>query len=150
MQMSPFVGRTWALRGQTPVLYQRGRSHEKVTVIGAICAKPGQRRKLPKLYFRLLPGRNANAIACAAFLRQLASNVRGPLFLIWDQLRAHKSVAVQRILKRYPRISVYHFPSYSPNLNPIEYGWAHLKCKELVNHAPTQEAELLQSTKHGI
>ncbi len=35
MLMAPLVRRSWSVRGQTPVLRQRGRCHQKVSAIAA-------------------------------------------------------------------------------------------------------------------
>ena len=35
--MAPYVRRTWAPKGSTPFLYQCTRSHQKVSVIAALC-----------------------------------------------------------------------------------------------------------------
>jgi len=42
--MAPLVRRTWSLRGQTPLLRQRGRCHQKVSAIAAICIAPSRDR----------------------------------------------------------------------------------------------------------
>ena len=49
--MAPLVRRSWAPAGQTPVLYQRGAHHRKVSVIAALCVSP-ERDQL-RFYFRL-------------------------------------------------------------------------------------------------
>ena len=54
--MAPLVRRTWAPRGHTPVLMQRGRSRRKVSVIGALVISP--RRRRVRAYFSLLPDAN--------------------------------------------------------------------------------------------
>ncbi len=147
--MNPVVRRTWAPTGQTPIFYRRGRSHTKVTVLGAICARPGSRTQ-PRLYFRILQGENADAAACVAFLQQLAANVRGNLFVIWDRLAAHRSKSVRQFLAKHPRIRIYYFPSYAPELNPIEYAWGYLKTNPLANHAPKTKEDLFHGAKAGL
>src|SRR5262249_56141343 len=54
--LAPVVRRSWAPRGQTPILYQRGRAREKVSMIAALTLSP--RRRRVGLYFSL--GANAN------------------------------------------------------------------------------------------
>ena len=68
--MSPLLRRSWARRGQTPVFYQRTRSHKKVSAIAALCIAPD--RKHLSLYFRLHPDKNINALAAKDFLRILS------------------------------------------------------------------------------
>ena len=150
--MAPVTRRTWAPCGKTPVLKQVGRSHTKVSVIGAICARPGKRTQAKvKGYFRLYPKQNIDAAKCREFLRQLLGNVRGPLIVVWDRLNAHRSVKVRKFAEgTHGRLTLEYFPPYAPELNPIEYGWAHLKGHVLANHAPKDAQELFTSAKKGI
>jgi len=45
--MAPLIRRTWAPRGQTPILVVNKRSHEKVSGIGALVVPPRRRRITP-------------------------------------------------------------------------------------------------------
>ena len=150
--MAPVTRRTWAPSGRTPILKQVGRSHTKVSIIGAICARPGKKNKKRVCgYFRLYPKENINAAKCREFLRQLLGNVRGPLIVVWDRLNAHRSVKVQKFVQSTNgRLQLEYFPPYAPDLNPIEYGWAHLKGHVLVNQAPADADELIRNAKSGI
>jgi len=150
--MAPVVRRTWAPRGKTPVLKQVGRSHTKVSVIGAICARPGKHGKSRvKGYFRLYPKQNIDAARCREFLRQLLNNVHGPVIVVWDRLNAHRSLKVKKFVESTNgRLTLEYFPPYAPELNPIEYGWAHLKGHVLANCAPKNAEELFASAKKGI
>jgi len=123
-----------------------------VSIIGAICARPDKRyRSRTRGYFRLYPKENINAAKCREFLRQLLGNVRGPLIVVWDRLNAHRSVKVQKfVASTGGRLTLEHFPPYAPELNPIEYGWAHLKNHVLANHAPKDADELFKAAKAGI
>jgi len=53
---APYVRRTWAPKGSTPVLDQCGRSHQKVSAIAALCV-PAERNSV-RCHFRLHPGAN--------------------------------------------------------------------------------------------
>ncbi len=150
--MAPVTRRTWAPSGQTPILRQAGRSRTKVSIIGAICARPGSRaRACPKAFFRLYAKQNIDAAKCREFLRQLMRNIRGPLIVVWDRLNAHRSVKVRKFVEStHGRLQLEYFPPYAPELNPIEYGWAHLKGHVLVNCAPKTADELFVLAKRGI
>jgi len=84
---APLVRRTWAPRGHTPVLMQRGRSRRKVSVIGALVISP--RRRRVRAYFGLLPDANFDGESILAFVVQLCRALRVPIALIWDRLGAH-------------------------------------------------------------
>ena len=66
----------------------------------------------------------------AAYLEQVLLPVlrqRKPdAVLVMDNLRAHKTNKVQMVLER-SGFAYRYLPSYSPDLNPIEPGWAKVK-----------------------
>jgi transposase len=148
MMMAPLVRRTWAPRGATPTIYQRGRSHNKVSVIGAICTSPHGRRL--RMFFRLYPNENVDAALCVDFLRQLRQNIKGPIIVVWDRLLAHRSKKVKRHLEQERRITLEYLPPYAPELNPIEYMWGYVKMNPMANFTPTTDEELLAKTKSAI
>jgi len=59
--------------------------------------------------------------------------------LVLDNLRAHKTAAVRRLLDRSGFLYRY-LPAYSPDLNPIEPAWAKLKAELRRIAARTTEA----------
>lgn len=128
--MAPLVRRSWSVRGQTPVLRQRTRSHQKVSAIAALCIPPTRDRLA--LYFRLHPDANINAERAMDFLEHLQRQLRTPIVLIWDRFQAHKGA---RINECVPPDSAHleYLPPYAPELNPVEYLWAYLKTNPLAN-----------------
>ena len=118
--MSPYLRRTWHPRGQTPVLYQRTRHHRKVSVIAALGVSPGRRRV--RWCFRLHVETSIVSSLVRAFLCQLGRWIRGPLVLVWDRLKSHRSRTVQQFIRQHPRFSLEWLPAYAPELNPVEYG----------------------------
>ena len=51
---------------------------------------------------------------------------------MWDRLSAHRSALVRDHLDSLEgRIHVEYLPAYAPELNPVEYIWAHWKQHEL-------------------
>jgi len=143
--MAPLVRRSWAPRGHTPVLRQRGRTRRKVSVIGALVISP--RRRRVRAYFDFLPEANFNGVSILAFVRQLRRALGVPLALIWDRLLAHQGEPVAAWLARHRRrVSVTLLPPYAPELNPVELIWSHLKDNPLANFAPSELQELLDQT----
>lgn len=134
--------RSWALRGQTPVLRQRTRRHRKVSAIGAISLSP-RRRRLGQ-YLHLHPDGSIDQDRAIVFLRDLLGHLRGPVIVIWDRLQAHRSAQVRRYVARVRRLHIELLPAYAPELNPNEYGWAHVKCNALANDTPADELELCE------
>jgi transposase len=130
MLMAPLMRRSWSVRGQTPVLRQRGRSHQKVSAIAALCILPTRDRLA--LYFRLHADANINAERAMGFLEHLQRQLRMPIVLIWDRFRAHMGTLIEQcVLPRSAHLE--YLPPYAPELNPVEYLWAWLKNNPLAN-----------------
>lgn len=147
--MAPLVRRTWAPRGMTPSLPQRGRSRRKVSVIAALTISP--RRHRVRSCFSLLPDANYDGEAILHFLKQLTRSQRGPIDLVWDRLPAHRGGPVARWLARNrQRVRAHLLPGYAPELNPVEPIWGHAKMNPLANFAPTEIEELLHQTQTAL
>lgn len=143
--MGPLVRRSWAPRGQTPVLMQRGRSRTKVSVIGALSVSP-QRRRV-RSHFRLLADANFDAAGVLVFLKQLCRAIGGPIELVWDRSQVHRGQPVKGWLERNAhRIQTTLLPGYAPELNPVELIWGHIKTNPLANFAPVELDELFDQT----
>ena len=140
--MAPLVRRTWNPCGMSPILVQRTRHHQKVSVIAALVVHPN--RQSIRLYFRLYPGTNVDSLKVRAFLALLRRQMRCALVLVWDRLQAHRSPHVQALIRRDGHIHLEWFPPYAPELNPVEYAWSWLKTNPLANYAPLDVPELTQ------
>jgi len=143
--MAPLVRRSWAPRGQTPVLLQRGVHHQKVSVIAALCIGP--RRDSFRFYFRLHPRIDIHARLVIAFLRQLDRELDQPWLLLWDRLNAHRARRTSAFLstRSYPQACF--LPPYAPDLNPVEYAWSYLKMNPLANAPHFDLPALAQTTR---
>jgi transposase len=140
-QLTPSVRRTFAPRGQTPVLSCWDR-RDRISAISCITLSPVQGR--PGLYFELLPvNRTVHAEDVVAFLRELKRQLRGPFTVVWDQHVIHsKARAVKAFLADNPDIVVEDFPGYVPELNPDEWVWSWTKYGRLSNLAAWDAHEL--------
>ncbi len=146
--MAPLVRRSWSPIGQTPVLYQRMRHHQRVSVMAALCIGP-QRDRI-SLYFRCHPQQSIRGPQVRDFLRQLTGHLQRPVVLIWDRLAAHRSGIVKRWLLCHREVRVEFLPPYAPELNPVEYLWAYLKSNSLANVAVTEiEALTHMARRHS-
>jgi transposase len=132
--LSPLVRRTLAPRGQTPVLKTWGGHHERVSATAALTISP--RRHRLGLYFRTYPKAFVNQQRAADFLRHLLQQLRGPVIVVWDGGPMHSGDAIRAVLADFPRLSLEKLPPYTPELNPVEYLWNHLKYGVLSNFVP--------------
>lgn len=147
--MGPLVRRSWAPRGQTPVLMQRGRSRRKVSVLGALVISP--RRRRVRAYFSIQPEASFDGERILQFLRQLCRVLRVPIALIWDRLQAHVGEPVKGWLEQNRHcIRAELLPPYAPELNPVELIWNHAKAHNLANFAPVEFTDLLMQAHLSV
>ena len=138
--LAPLVRRTWAPRGQTPILRQRTSSRDKVSMIATLMVSP--RRRRVRLDTALMVNANVDAECLVEYLRALLRHLRGPLILIWDRLNVHRAALIKALLRRHPRLRTELLPPYAPELNPVEQLWQHLKWNCLANFAPRDVLQL--------
>jgi transposase len=71
---------------------------------------------------------------CQRFLIHLLRHVEGPIIVIWDNHKPHRSFEVQEIMiSSHGRLILEYLPPYAPELNPDEGVWSYLKTHELAN-----------------
>lgn len=143
--MAPLVRRTWAPRGETPNLVQRGGGgpREKVSVAVALWLTPHRDRL--ELYFQTLPNDFFNPWYVAAFLEALLVTVPGRVLVVWDGGSMHKGDPIRQTQEAYSnRLTLEKLPPYAPMLNPVEPLWSWLKYDRLCNFAPQNALELNQ------
>ncbi len=126
----PHVIRTWARRGQRPVLTQSGRKlHTHLSAIGGVTTGG-------KLYM-LTQGEAFNSNGVISFLKHLMHCIPGKLGIIWDGASIHRSEEIRAFLEQIERgrIELVRLPAYAPELNPVEGVWSLLKGWYLRNFA---------------
>ena len=64
-----------------------------------------------------------------------------------DQAPPHVSKKTSAYIDSQPRLHVFHLPKYSPDWNPDEKVWNHLKHQELKGHQAKTKAELKTLTE---
>ena len=138
--LNPLVRRTWAPRGQTPVIPGDGGRRKKVSVIGAVSVSPAAKHL--GLYFATLPDGYFTAGAVVGFLRDLLKHLRGKVVVVWDGGGNHKGPLIRDFLRRNRRLTLERLPAYAPDLNPVEAVWSWLKYGQLANYVPDGVPEL--------
>jgi len=133
------VRRTWAKKGMTPVIASSG-SWKTRSAIGMIACTPhGQR---PRFFL----GVRKRACRSGDFIRTLQSlrrHVRGKVFLIWDGLGGHWSKEVRAFAEgNRSWLTLFRFPAYAPELNPVEGVWSSSKGRDFANFCPKDIEEL--------
>lgn len=113
------AGRTWAPRGHTPVVKATG-ARFSFNMLSAVNA-------LGHFRFMTVDGK-VTARVFREFLRRLIAGVDRKVFLIVDGHPIHKAKLVKKfVADNADRLELFLLPPYSPELNPDELAWAHLK-----------------------
>jgi transposase len=136
LMLQPLVRRTWAPKGQTPVMYCWDR-HDRLSVIGALTL--AARRRRIGLYFAV-HRKNIQSDELEAFLRQVQRTLGKRLIVVWDRWPVHRGAA-----KRFAGDERFWFewlPPYAPDLNPVEQVWSHTKYGDLANYIPDDVLDL--------
>jgi transposase len=133
--------KTWAPKGHTPVL-QYSFNWKQLSAIAGI--------SFWQFYFRLFPG-TIRGPQIVEFLKALAQQIRNKLLIIWDGLPAHRSRLVrQHIESLNQRIVLEQLPPYAPELNPVEYIWAHMKSREVANLCATTIGQVSRFARNRL
>ncbi len=144
----PAIRRTWAPRGQTPVL-THAFNWKRLSVASAVAFRWDGRRS--RCYAATWPG-NFNTPTLIPVVQALKRRFRGhPVILLWDGLPAHKSAAMTTYLAQQRRwLTVERLPGYAPELNPTEGLWSNLKGQELANLCPEDLDSLGAAVTAGL
>lgn len=131
----PFVARTYAPRGESPVL-RAPLTHDHLSVISGVTPDGRLFTHIQQEAFR--------GPTIVAFLRQLLRQIRGKLIVVWDGASIHHAQPVKDFLAAgaATRLHVVRLPGYAPDLNPDEGVWNHLKRVELRHRCCHDLAEL--------
>ena len=134
--LQPLVRRTWAPRGERPVMYCWDR-RDRLSVIAGLTLSA--RRRRVGLYFAI-HRQNVRTPEVEAFIRRVQRQVGRPLIVAMDRLPAHRSAA--RRLAGDARLTVEWLPAYAPDLNPVEPAWSHTKYADLGNYVADDVLDL--------
>src|SRR5438552_207343 len=133
-QSDPPLGRTYGLKGRTPVVVTSGQ-RQSLNVISAVNARG-------EFWAATYTGK-LDAEAFVAFLQNFMQSWPGKVLLVVDGHPCHKA----KIVKTYVQslrggLELHFLPPYAPDLNPDEFVWAHMK-KNGVSKKPLKQNESL-------
>lgn len=130
-------GTTWGQRGETPIVRSSAK-RDKINMISAISPK-GEMR------FMVFEGK-MDSTKFIDFLARLIDRFPRPIFLIVDGHPVHKSRTVKEWLRSVnaenDRLRLFFLPPYSPELNPDEQVWNHVKNHGIGRAAYSGDKEL--------
>lgn len=112
-------GTTWDPVAETPVVEDSG-DRFGLRLISAVSPRGDMK-------FAAFEGRMTSQ-RFVAFLKKLRADTGKPILVIADNAKYHKDGPMKAYLQPTPEgIRVEHLPTYSPELNPDEQVWNHLK-----------------------
>ncbi len=144
VSLSSVAGTSWGPKGQTinvAVTSNRG----SLSLISCISSDG-------RLCFEIFEGskrfRSADIIK---FLEDLLKeHPRRHLVVVMDNASCHKSKLVQAYIASQKRLTVFFLPPRSPEFNPDEQLWNHLKHKDLKSHTAQTQKELKSLTRRKL
>ena len=142
MQSRPNVRRTWSMKGKRPRMRVKER-RDRISIVSAV-SEEGET-------FFAITGESMRDHNIIAFLEQLLYEIRGFLYIFWDNITIHRSESVKEFLfDNNDRMITRRIPAYSPELNPDEWIWDALKYQELPNFCPTSKEELWHKAEETL
>jgi transposase len=142
VSLTAFLGKTWAPCGQTP----KGRVTGKRGGVAALSAIS----KRGHLLFALHQKRIASDEVIHFLAHMLYHHRKRHLVVLMDNAPPHTSQKTLSFIDSQPRLHVFNFPSYSPDWNPDEKVWNHLKHHELKSHKAKTKDELAELTNKKL
>ncbi len=134
VSLTAFLGKTWSPRGQTPKMKVTG-NRGGVAAMSAISPRG-------RLLFRLHEKRIASSEVIDFLGQMLMHHRRRHLVVVMDHAPPHVSKMTKRYIAEQRRLHVFYLPTYSPDWNPDEKVWNHLKHQELKGHQARTKSEL--------
>lgn len=139
VSLTALLAKTWAPCGQTPKQKVTGK-RASVSAMSAITSRG-------RLIFRLLDKRIASTEVIEFLSQMLKYHRRRHLVVVMDRAPPHTSKLTAAYIASQPRLHVFNLPAYSPDWNPDEKVWNHLKHQELKGHQAKTGEELRALTE---
>lgn len=128
-------GKTWAPRGQTPVIELPGH-RQSISAASAVSAKGA-------FWFATYQGGLAGELFFE-LLQEMMYRRKKPVRLVVDGLPAHKKAVVKEyVTGTAGKLTLHFLPGYPPDLNPDELVWSHTK-RTGVARSPLKVGKKLQ------
>ncbi|NKC14576.1 MAG: IS630 family transposase [Gammaproteobacteria bacterium] len=138
-------GTTWGVRGDTPVVAKTGRRFS-VNRLSAVSPKG-------HLRFMVTESR-VTADVFIDFLRRLLHNAKRSVYLIVDGHPIHRAKKVQEFVRNSQgKLTLVLLPPYSPELNPDELVWHHVKSQRIGRTVVATKEQLMalaRSVLHSL
>ena len=142
ISLTALLGKTWAPCGETPKQRVTG-NRGGVSAMSAV-TRSGQ------LIFQLHDKRITSEEVIEFLGQMLKHHSHRHLVVVMDRAPPHTSMRTLAFIAKQPRLHVFNLPTYSPDWNPDEQVWNHLKYQELKGHQARTKAELTDLTNQKL
>lgn len=120
MRSDHHSGRTWGKKGETPVVLTTGARY-RMSLISAVTSRGHMR-------FMIKETGGVNAEVFIEFLKRLMIGSKNRIFIIVDRGPAHVAKKTKAFVASLAgQLRLFYLPPYSPDRNPDELVWKHLK-----------------------
>jgi transposase len=134
MRSDHHAGRTWGKKGATPIVEATGARHG-ISLISAITSRG-------KMRFMIKEKGGVNASVFIEFLKRLLVGATRTIFLIVDRGPAHRAKKTKAFVETLNgKLKLFFLPPYSPDRNPDELVWKHLKADTVGRMVTTSKAD---------
>lgn len=146
VSLMPTITRCWTKVGQQRVILTPGVRAKKRWDWGAVDVVTGQtvhvvHERRNNIGFRRL-------LAAISRCFELGQHPQRKVVLFVDNDRAHDAMAVRKLVAKYDeRIQIEWLPTYSPELNPQEDIWQHMRRRVTHNHYFEELDALLEAVE---
>src|ERR1700675_2234964 len=137
------AGRTWGRRGETPIVEATGARHG-MSLLSAISSRGHMR-------FMIKQQGGVNAAVFIEFLKRLIAGAGRVIFLIVDRGPAHIARKTRAFVESLNgSLRLFYLPPYSPDRNPDELVWKHLKADTVGRMAITSKDDFKAKVRSSM
>jgi transposase len=141
-QSDPPLGRTYGLKGKTPVVQTSGQ-RQSINAISAVNARG-------EFWAATYEGK-LNAESFVLFLQNFMKGRSGKVFLVLDGHPCHKAKRLQAYVESLQgRLELHPLPPYAPDLNPDEFVWSHMKNNGVAKKPLKQNESLRERVEQDL
>jgi transposase len=136
------AGKTWGVKGETPVVMTSG-ARFSFSLISAVSSRGLMR-------FMVTEG-GVNSAVFIQFLKRLIAGAKRKIFLIVDNGPSHISKKTKAFVASISeKLELFYLPPYSPDLNPDELVWNHLKTNTVGRSTVTDKANFKKQVTRSM
>jgi transposase len=136
------AGRTWGAKGDTPIVQATGARHG-MSLISAVTSRGHMRFMIKES--------GVNAAVFIEFLQRLVAGAKRTIFLIVDRGSAHRAKKTAAFVETLGgKLRLFFLPPYSPDRNPDELVWKHLKADTVGRMAVTSKDDFQRKVRSSM